>query len=250
MERDLRFRAKRHITLAATLFCIALMACTPPPASPPSRRQETRASGSSSLRTGRESRRGLPEPSGNGSFDFYLLNLSWSPEFCATHAGRPECAQHLGFILHGLWPQTNDGRHPEHCSDILGPTDPSAFRDIYPDPGLLQHEWKAHGTCSGLSPDSFFRLARRAVQTVTIPHQLTSLDHPISIPPTTILDLFAAANPLVSRESLALTCGNNYLTAVEVCLSKDLHAVSCQQVRSCRASVVRILPPNPASPSR
>ena len=33
-------------------------------------------------------------------FDYYLLNLSWSPEFCATHANAPECAQHLRFILH------------------------------------------------------------------------------------------------------------------------------------------------------
>ena len=42
-----------------------------------------------------------------GSFDYYLLTLSWAPEFCATHEGNApssECgpAWHLGFVVHGL----------------------------------------------------------------------------------------------------------------------------------------------------
>jgi ribonuclease T2 len=176
-------------------------------------------------------------------FDYYLLNLSWSPEFCHSHQSAPECAQHLTFVLHGLWPQNNTGPYVENCSNAPGPQDPSQYSDIYPDAGLLRHEWQTHGTCSGLAPDAFFHLARQALHSVTIPTELTSLDHQISMPPADILNLFAKSNPSIPPDSLALSCGNNYLTAIEVCLSKTLQPTSCTNLRSCRANTVRIPPP-------
>jgi ribonuclease T2 len=177
------------------------------------------------------------------SFDFYLLNLSWSPEFCHSHPTAAECAQHRAFVLHGLWPQNTTGPNPEHCSNAPGPQDPSQYSDIYPDQGLLRHEWQTHGTCSGLDPDTFFTLARKAVHTVAIPPELSSLDHQISMPPSDILNLFAKSNPTIPRESFALSCGNNYLTAVEVCLSKTLQPINCGLIHTCRANTVRIPPP-------
>lgn len=231
------------------LFCLALVACKPPSDTATARPEAPRSNPAarSSPNGERERRSRLPLTTGSSTFDFYLLNLSWSPEFCATHPGKPECAQHLAFILHGLWPQTSTGGHPEHCSNALGPSDASAFRDIYPDAGLLQHEWQAHGTCSGLTPDAFFTLARKAVHAVAIPRQLSSLDHAVSMPPAAILGLFTAANPSLPATSLALSCGNNNLTAVEVCLARDLSPIACQQVRSCRANTVRIPPPGAAT---
>ena len=176
-------------------------------------------------------------------FDYYLLNLSWSPEFCYSHPNAAECAQHRAFTLHGLWPQKNAGPYLENCSNASGPQDPSAYSDIYPDTGLLRHEWKTHGTCSGLAPDAFFVLARQAVQSVAIPTELSSLDHQISLPPDQILDLFSKSNPKIPRESLALSCGNNYLTAIEVCMSKTLEPTACGPIRTCRANTVRIPAP-------
>ena len=114
-----------------------------------------------SQRGGRPQRRGRAEANGTpGVFDFYLLTLSWSPEFCVTHPQAAECAAHPGFVLHGLWPQNNDGSYPEDCSDAAGPSDPGAFRDIFPDEHLLEHEWQTHGTCSGLGPDAYFSEAQ------------------------------------------------------------------------------------------
>jgi ribonuclease T2 len=40
-----------------------------------------------------------------------------------------------------------------------------------------------------------------------------------------------------------VSCGNNYLTAIEVCLDKSLHPVPCTGIRSCRANTVRIPAP-------
>jgi ribonuclease T2 len=180
---------------------------------------------------------------GAAAFDYYVLNLSWSPEFCYTHPSARECAEHKAFVLHGLWPQNNDGTYPESCSNAAGPANPSAYKDIYPEGGLLAHEWKKHGTCSGLGPDAFFAAARSAYQSVKIPPEFASLTHQGSASPDAILGRFTRYNPAIPRASLALDCGHNYLTAVEVCLDKSLRPTSCSGLRSCRANVVRIPPP-------
>ena len=181
-------------------------------------------------------------PTGSG-FDYYLLNLSWSPEFCYSHPDAAECAAHYTFVLHGLWPQNNDGTYPENCSNAPGPADPAAYKDIYPDQNLLEHEWKTHGTCSGLQPDGYFATARTALRSIAIPQRFESLTRQISMSPTQIMDAFMVANPRVPRESLAVSCGNNYLTAVEICLDKTLHPIQCGPIRSCRAVVIRVPPP-------
>jgi ribonuclease T2 len=176
-------------------------------------------------------------------FDYYLLNLSWSPEFCHSHPRATECSQHSTFVLHGLWPQNNNGTYPENCSSQHGPRNPATYTDIYPDSDLLNHEWRTHGTCSGLPPDAFFTLARNAFHSVAIPPALSHLDHQISKPPSQILDLFTAANPSIPRSSFVLSCGNNYLTAIEVCLNKNAQPTPCGPIRSCHANTVRITPP-------
>lgn len=175
-------------------------------------------------------------------FDFYLLNLSWSPEYCHSHPDAAECARRSTFVLHGLWPQNSDGSYPENCGGKPFP-DPSAFSDIYPDAGLLEHEWKTHGVCTGLSAVDFFGAARAAYQSVQIPAELANLSSQRSLPPEQIADLFTQANPGLPREAIAISCGNNWLTAVEICLDKSLHPIACPAVRSCRANVVRIAPP-------
>jgi ribonuclease T2 len=219
---------------APTLLTLLLLltACSPPPKPAPEptpRPQPTAAFA-------------LPSNAAQ-PFDYYLLNLSWSPEFCYSHPSATECASHPTFVLHGLWPQNTDGTYPQNCSTAPGPADTAQYSDIYPDPGLLQHEWRTHGTCSGLTPDAFFTAARTAFQSIVIPPTLTQLTSQISLPPAQILGLVATANPAITSSSLALSCGNNYLTAVEVCLDKQLHPNACGPIRSCRANTVRIPPP-------
>lgn len=178
-----------------------------------------------------------------GHFDFYLMNLSWSPEFCAIQGTSPECKAHPGFILHGLWPQNNDGTYPVFCSDEPGPADPQQDLDITPDLGLLQHEWAKHGTCSGVGPQRFFAMEHTAFHSLRIPSQIADLHQEISMTPDRILGLFAAANPDFPANSILLSCGHNQLTAVEVCFSKDLKPIACQNLRACHANSVKITPP-------
>jgi ribonuclease T2 len=187
--------------------------------------------------------RAHPRVATGSGFDYYLLNLSWSPEFCYSHPNAAECASHPAFVLHGLWPQNTNGTYPENCSSAPGPADPSSFSDIYPDQGLLQHEWQTHGTCSGLSAVDFFTNARTAYKSVAIPPTLSSLSSQTSMSPDEIVSLFTRANPGLTSDSVAISCGHNFLTAVEVCLDKSLHPIACGPIRSCRANTVRIPPP-------
>ena len=220
-------------TVPGLLILLILTGCAPPPQPTPEPTPRPHAAAAAfTIQTST----GQP-------FDYYLLNLSWSPEFCHSHPNATECASRPAFVLHGLWPQNTDGTYPQNCSDTRGPSNPSQFSDIYPDAGLLQHEWRTHGTCSGLAPDAFFTAARTAFHSVAIPPTLTQLTGQISLPPEQILGLFTAANPSIPRSSLALSCGNNYLTAVEVCLNKNGQPIPCGPIRSCRANTVRIPPP-------
>jgi ribonuclease T2 len=192
----------------------------------------------------RKSRRGRADTqAAPGSFDFYLLNLSWSPEFCATHSGSPECGRGLGFVVHGLWPQYLNGDYPEDCSDAPGPANPAAYTDMIPTASLVMHEWRTHGTCSGLSADAYFATIRKAFAGLKIPSGIGTGDDPGGVPPQQFLDRFAKANPAYPQGSIALSCGNNRLTAIEVCLTKDLQPESCQGVRSCRANIIKVTPP-------
>ncbi len=97
------------------------------------------------------------------SFDYYLFALSWAPEFCATsHSGQTaiECdpRRHRGFVVHGLWPQLANGPSPENCGSgrPVARQIVNATLDAMPSAGLIQHEWRTHGTCSGLDPATYF----------------------------------------------------------------------------------------------
>jgi len=183
----------------------------------------------------RQASRGEP-----GVFDYYLLTLSWSPEFCYSHADKPECQSgHHGFVLHGLWPQYVEG-YPENCSNAPGLANPGEMADIMPDAGLVAHEWSTHGTCSGLDAESYFKLLRRAFTSIKVPEKFAAARENSSSPPSEVKREFVQANPNFSAEDMTVSCGNNYLTAVSFCMTKDLKPAACQNLGDCRANVIRV----------
>jgi ribonuclease T2 len=177
-----------------------------------------------------------------GVFDYYVLTMSWSPEFCHSHEGSPECqGGHYGFIVHGLWPQYVNG-YPENCSSAPGLADPSRMTDIMPDVKLVEHEWTTHGTCSGLDAEAYFKLVRQAFGEIRIPAKLAAPKEAMAMSPAQVKDEFLQANPKLSRDGMTVSCGNNYLTAVSVCMTKNLEPRACGELRDCRANSVRIPP--------
>lgn len=180
-------------------------------------------------------------------FDFYLLNLSWSPEYCHMNPGSAECAEHPGFVIHGLWPQNNDGSYPRNCPAAPGPTSDALWRGLFPTGALAQHEWESHGTCTGLSVGAYFDLIRRAREQVRIPPDFAAPASPRGETPDQILTEFAEINSAIPPAAFALSCGHNYLTAIEVCFDKNLRATACSGIRSCRANYVKITPRLPTA---
>ena len=188
-----------------------------------------------------------------GTYDYYLLNLSWSPAFCdtlktltpaeqASRAQNTECSSPHSFVLHGLWPQNFNGTYPGSCSSRPGPQRPERYLDMTPDLSLLKHEWAKHGTCTTLSPDAFFSTARQAYTSVVIPDTFKHVDDPLTLQPDAILAMFYRANPSFPQGSFALSCGRNVLTAIEACFSRDIKPIACQNIRTCQANVVKVQP--------
>lgn len=180
-------------------------------------------------------------PSPTGRFDYYLLTLSWSPEYCHGHPNNAQCdGSHPGFVVHGLWPQFQDGHWPSQCSYAPGLSSPSTMLDIMPDPRLISHEWATHGTCTGLTAKQYFRVVRKAYQSIKIP---TALVNPVRTSRQSadeIKQLFTDANPGMTSDSIAISCHNRYLAGIEFCLSKTLHPIACQAVRDCNARSIII----------
>jgi ribonuclease T2 len=184
-------------------------------------------------------------PGPPGKYDFYLLTLSWSPEFCSIKGTSPQCAAHPGFIVHGLWPQNFDGTYPALCDpNRPGPAHPEQNMDITPDRSLLAHEWAKHGTCTTFAPDAFFALERQAFHSVTIPPFFAKLDHEVEVKTDEIATMFSEANPAFPAGSVVVSCSEGRLSAVEVCLAKDgLLPIACRGVElGCHAQQIRVLP--------
>ena len=178
------------------------------------------------------------------NLDYYVLSLSWSPEFCHSNPAKAECSggNHFGFIVHGLWPEFQNGGGPEFCSSAPGLTNPAKMLDIMPDLHLIAHEWQAHGTCSGLGADEYFNVIRRAFNSLRIPRQFVNATAQVSMSPMDIKRSFEESNPSLTDASVAINCRGNYLNAVNVCLSKDLRPIACTALRDCRARTIRVAP--------
>jgi ribonuclease T2 len=171
-----------------------------------------------------------------GSFDFYVLALSWSPGFCALRGSERrsddqcEPGKKLGFVVHGLWPQYERG-FPSEC-DANSRFVPRAVidevADLYPSPGLARHEWKMHGTCSGEAPSAYFRAVRRARERVKVPELFSAGGAEQHLTPLEIERAFALANPGLRPDAIAVVCRRDLLQEVRICLDKDL-----RNFRSC-----------------
>ena len=143
-----------------------------------------------------------------GQFDYYALVLSWSPTYCAEKGDndRMQCNRSDGrrysFVLHGLWPQYERG-YPSDCELPRRPFVPQpvidSMLDVMPSRGLVIHEYRAHGTCSGLDPAPYFSTARRLFDGIKIPERFRNPFQSQYVSPSDIRNEFLRANPGLER---------------------------------------------------
>ncbi len=176
-----------------------------------------------------------------GEFDYYVMALSWSPNWCALEGNArrsPQCDEDHGWILHGLWPQFHRG-YPSFCRTIERPPSrgmTADMADIMGTSGLAWHQWKKHGTCTGLSARNYYALSREAYGTVTRPTIFRRLDRAVKLPASVVEEAFMKENPALERDGITITCKNGHIQEARICLSKTLEPVPCGQdvVRDCR----------------
>lgn len=192
-----------------------------------------------------------------GQFDYYALVLSWSPTYCSTsgdnddqQCNRPD-GRRFSFIVHGLWPQYEKG-YPEMCRTERKPYVPQPLidktLDIMPSGRLIIHEYRKHGTCSGLSPEGYFSTARKLFNGIRIPDRFKNPFEQQFASPAEVVRGFVQANPDIQPDMMAVSCGGagNRLKEIRFCFTRDGKPRSCganeDQRRMCNADRMFIPP--------
>lgn len=187
----------------------------------------------------------------SGEFDYYVLALSWSPNWCEIEGdakGSEQCdpRHDHGWILHGLWPQYHQG-WPAYCRTAEAPprrSETAEMADIMGTPGLAWHQWKKHGTCSGLSARAYLDLSRTAYDSVNRPQIFRKLERTVTLPASLVEQAFMQANPQFDKDSVTVTCRDHHIQEVRLCLSKDMDPVPCGRdvIRDCTLKDARFTP--------
>lgn len=197
---------------------------------------------------------GTGDASADARHDYLTLVLSWSPTYCASPAGRSDTVQcaagrRYAFVVHGLWPQFERG-WPEYCDDGRAVPDETveAMRDIMPSRRLIRHEWRKHGTCSGLGPHGYFVATRALFDRIRIPARYIAPQAPVITAPAALIDDFLKSNLWLERDMISAHCGNRRdsgrLTDLRFCFTREFEPRACgaNERRACRAARL-VLPP-------
>lgn len=167
----------------------------------------------------------------SANYDYYVMALSWSPTFCQTHPDELDQCGHkgYGFVLHGLWPEYQNGKGPQRCASDSQPDRTTIAKTLafMPSKRLINHEWYTHGACTGMDPADYFKTADHAFAALQVPAQLKAPQAALQM---TAADLRAAlrnANPTLRDDMMSLHCSQGDLVEVRVCLDKNLALRSC-----------------------
>lgn len=175
----------------------------------------------------------------------YILSMSWSPTYCLNTNKYPntmQCnaqADHR-LILHGLWPQYDSG-YPSYCKTSFNKPTQSEIEgilDVTPAPGLVQHEWRKHGTCTGMSVRQYFENAEKAFNRFNLPDTL--LRDNSYFTPYVLKRTVAKANPHMPPDSFYLICEKRLLKEIRVCLDNNLDPRSCPTKKNtCNSLIIK-----------
>jgi ribonuclease T2 len=190
----------------------------------------------------------MPDRDKAGVFDYFVLSLSWSPSYCASSAGasdNSQCApgRRFAFVVHGLWPQYAQG-WPDYCptqEDWVTQDNIDAMMGVMPSRKLIIHEWKKHGSCSGVSQADYFKATRALFEKVKIPARYLSPTADVLTTPAQLVLDFVKTNKNLSADMLSVQCGGARdrarLSELRVCLDKRGSFARCgaNEARSCQA---------------
>ena len=165
----------------------------------------------------------------------YTLALSWSPEFCRGSRAAENALQcggsvgRFGFILHGLWPESNSGPTPQWCA-LAQPPSPQLLRQnicMTPAPQLLAHEWAKHGSCMAKTPEGYFKVAGILWHSLRYP-DMAQLSRRPGLTAGELRRAFVAANRGWTTEAVGITTGSRgWLRELKLCYGRDFMPRAC-----------------------
>jgi ribonuclease T2 len=171
------------------------------------------------------------------AFDYYTLAVSLTPGFCDQNPkwrDSRQCRDRFALSVHGLWPEKAQGRSPSSCAGgalLLSEQQQRSLRDIMPDAGLRDHEWKTHGRCSGLDGATYFNVTERYFRALKWPPMLKPEGRDNLLERDVLLREIRKLNPALPERGLVLRCERSgrppLLTEIRVCLSPQGKPVEC-----------------------
>ncbi|MCW5567659.1 MAG: hypothetical protein KIS84_05465 [Dokdonella sp.] len=150
-------------------------------------------------------------PDRGRGFDYWLIAPSWSPSLLVSRTrndrerARP---RGYGFVRHGLWLQHERGGGLQDCPTRAALTrgtierTPASFALSW---RLVQHEWRAHGACSGLAAPTISDFPT-ALAAVRIPPEFTTPNDLRRMQADDVRDAFIAANLDLRADRFAVVC--------------------------------------------
>ena len=145
----------------------------------------------------------------------------------------------FAFIVHGLWPQYRAG-WPEFCftPEVSVPEDTiAAMLPVMPSSRLIVHQWRKHGSCSGLTMDGYFALMKSLFAKVRIPARYLSPTAAIVTTPRDIVSDFVKSNRGLDPSMISLRCGSRKpqarLSEVRICFGLDGRFILLRRERAC-----------------
>ena len=188
----------------------------------------------------------------SGNFDYYAFEQSWSPEYCHGNnkaRNSKQCRNIDGswrswnLTVHGLWPNYDRGNRkrpkgklwPQYCKDSPACPNGSAcdlkrgglpaglvqqYDRYTPSRKLQNHEWRKHGTCSGLSQAAYIR------ETLKTAAQLPTADViSLAAGNSSGADYQALIKAYGGPQQVGIRCrrkgGHQYLSAVFTCWKRE-----------------------------
>ncbi len=173
-------------------------------------------------------------PSRRTAISGYTLAASWSPEFCRKGDASMQCSGRngrFGFVLHGLWPESNSGPPPQWCSLTPRPSEAAIRANLCmtPVPWLLEHEWAKHGSCMSRTPEAYFRASQILWRSLRWP-DADRLSRHDGLTAGDFRDAFVLANPDWRREQVGIvTSRSGWLSEVHLCYGREFMPLACDR---------------------
>lgn len=113
-----------------------------------------------------------------------------------------------------------------------------------PSKTLTTHEYRTHGTCSGLTPEAYFALARKLYDRIQVPPGFVKPTDDRALSPREVESAFLAGNSWLSADALSVSCKRGELSNIRICFDRDLKPGACRvnenQQRECSLDTIEV----------